>query len=107
VVSMYSDLCGIHTTYVDGSATVIVAGEIDGHTAVPLGAALAELEPGTECAIDLGDVDFIDSSGLRVLILHAVRLRETGGSLTVCAASGPVQRVARIAGVGDLVGNLH
>jgi anti-anti-sigma factor len=83
---------------------VIVAGEIDAHTAIPLSAALAELEPGTACTIDLGDVDFIDSSGLRVLIMHAMRLREQGGSLTVCAASGSVQRVARIAGVGEFVG---
>ena len=93
----------VQTTYVGGSAVVTVSGEIDAHSVVTLDASLDELGPGTHCTIDLGNVRFIDSSGLRVLILHSLRLRETGGSLEISEVSAAVLRVARIAGVGELV----
>jgi anti-anti-sigma factor len=103
VMWVHSDLCDVETAWVDGSATVTVSGEIDAHSVLLLDAALRQLAPDTQCRVDLGEVRFIDSSGLRALILHTVRLREAGGSLAVSNASAPVRRVALIAGVAELV----
>jgi anti-sigma B factor antagonist len=100
---MHGELLDVQTTHVNGSALVTVSGEIDAHSVITLDAALHGLGAGTHAILDLGDVRFIDSSGLRVLILHVVRLREAGGSLAITNASAAVLRVATIAGVGELV----
>jgi len=76
-----------------------VAGEIDAHSAPALAAAIvaaAELEP---LVLDLADVGFIDSSGLRVLIeTHQARLGE-GRTLTLTRPSRAVSRLFEVAGV--------
>jgi anti-anti-sigma factor len=100
---MPSELLDLHTSYLDGSAIVTASGEIDAHSAVTLDAALNELGPGTHGLLDLSNVRFIDSSGLRVLMLHSFRLREDGGSLEIVEASANVFRVAKLAGVDVLV----
>src|SRR3954471_24274975 len=55
-----------------------LASEIDAHTAPELATAMVQLPPG-DVIVDLGDVSFMDSSGLRVLIDVAARAREAGG----------------------------
>ena len=53
----------------------------------------------------LGDVEFLDSSGIRTIVNAARRLHETDGRLILAEASGAVQQVLEIAGVlSDLSG---
>ena len=75
------------------------SGEIDAHTAPAL--ALAIDAAGIDVTLDLAGVEFVDSSGLRVLIDAHQRLEEVGGGLRLTALSEPVRRLLEISGVAD------
>ena len=51
--------------------------------------------------IDLTEVTFLDSSGLRSVIMAANRLTELDGHLTVAGLSGAAQQVLEITGLID------
>ncbi|MCB0966579.1 MAG: STAS domain-containing protein [Ilumatobacter sp.] len=74
-------------------------GEIDAHTAPSLAAAIDAAAP--DVRLDMSKVEFVDSSGLRVLIDAHQRLQEAGGSLTLVAPSTAVKRLLEISGVDD------
>jgi anti-sigma B factor antagonist len=80
----------------DGIAAV---GEIDAHTAPTLATAIDAAAPTVR--LDMSGVEFVDSSGLRVLIDAHQRLQESGGSLTIVAPSPAVHRLFEISGVLD------
>jgi anti-sigma B factor antagonist len=46
--------------------------------------------------VDLGDVTFLDSSGLRALVNGARTIEESGGRLLIEGASGAVARVLEL-----------
>ena len=77
----------------DGEGTVVtVGGEIDLETSAELRAVLAELDAERNVSLDLGDVTYIDSTGLRVLLTARDAATEAGGDLRVVgdlAASSP------------------
>jgi len=75
-----------------------VAGEIDAHTAPELATAMAQL-PSGDVIVDLGDVSFMDSSGLRVLIDVAARAREAGGDLIIANPTPGITRLVEISGL--------
>lgn len=77
--------------------SVTASGEIDAHTAPTLAKAIDAA--GTDVTLDLSGVEFVDSSGLRVLIDAHQRLGDAGGSLTLVAPSEPVRRLLEISGV--------
>jgi anti-sigma B factor antagonist len=83
-------------TVVDGGLEII--GEIDGHTSPRLAEALATVAD-RPVRLDLSGVEFVDSSGLRVLIEAHQRAGETGGSITLVELSGPVARLLEVSGV--------
>lgn len=78
-------------------------GEIDLATVGKLESAIeAVLHEGTKrLVIDLNDVSFLDSTGLRILLAAHAKLEELGGSLAVVVAGGPVQRLLDITGIGS------
>jgi anti-sigma B factor antagonist len=83
----------------DGSVCIEVRGEVDLVAEAPLVEqvdALAGSDETSTILLDLGAVDFIDSSGVRALI--RVR-REHGDRVRLVAASHPVRRVLDIAGL--------
>lgn len=77
-------------------------GEIDAHTAPSLASAIDAAGP--DVALDLSGVEFVDSSGLRVLIDAHQRLAEAGGGLRLTALSEPVRRLLEISGVSGYLG---
>jgi anti-anti-sigma factor len=89
------DLLSIDTS----DAGLVVAGEIDAHTAPTLAAAIEAAGPTVR--VDLSAVAFVDSSGLRVLIDAHQHLSEAGGALTIASPSDPVVRLFEISGVQD------
>jgi anti-sigma B factor antagonist len=89
----------------EAAAWVILSatGEIDLATVGKLESAIeAVLHEGTKrLVIDLNDVSFLDSTGLRTLLAAHAKLEELGGSLAVVVAGGPVQRLLDITGIGS------
>jgi anti-sigma B factor antagonist len=77
-----------------------LSGEIDAHTAPNLATALAALPEGV-VRVDMAEVSFIDSSGLRVLMEAMTKARERGGDLVVSQPSPAVARLIEISGLGD------
>jgi anti-anti-sigma factor len=88
-------------------ALVVVRGEIDLLTAADLGRALREViarRRPSAIHVDLSAVAFIDSTGIQVLVATRADARAAGIALRVVAASGPVLRVLRLAGVDAVLG---
>ncbi|HEX2031471.1 MAG TPA: STAS domain-containing protein [Actinomycetota bacterium] len=92
-----------------GDWTVVeVRGEVDLYTAPRLKERLLELIEGgrRRLAVDLDGVEFLDSTGLGVLIGALKRCREAEGSLALVAPRDPVMKVLGITGL-DRVFPIH
>ena len=96
---MDEDLLSIAVSHVDGLVVVTVDGEIDVESSPALGVALDGVEADRHVVLDLGGVEFMDSSGLKVLIGQTVRRGEAGGSLYVRNPSDAVRRIVEITGL--------
>jgi anti-sigma B factor antagonist len=87
----------------DGAAPVIVVrGEIDVATSPRLRAELnALVDQGVrDLTLQFGEVSFVDSSGLGVLVGIYKRLREEGdGSIRIVEAQASVRKVFEITGL--------
>jgi anti-anti-sigma factor len=83
--------------------SVVVRGEVDVSSASKLEAVLAGvIDRGALLVVlELEHVDFLDSSGLRVILAAANELKERGGSLVIGGASTAVLSVLEITGVID------
>ncbi len=90
----------VNTTSADGRTVIAAVGEVDAASADVLRSAIFELVDGGEAnvAIDMSEVSFIDSSGLRVLIAGYKAVQAAGGALTVQAPSDAVVRLLEITG---------
>lgn len=86
--------------FLDEHGACVVRGELDEFTGVELDACLNE-HPDVSC-IDLGEVSFVDSAGLRFLLVARQRLATDGSTFVVRRSSGAVRRLMRLAGVSDL-----
>jgi anti-sigma B factor antagonist len=89
-----------------GERTVItVRGELDLATAPQLEEALLPpLDGGASVALDLRDLEFMDSTGVRVIVAAHLSSQEHHGALTVCAVpDGPVARVLEISGLDTVL----
>ena len=83
-----------------------VAGELDVVTAGPLAARLAELakQPLESLVIDLNDTQFIDSSGLHLLLNARRRMTRRGRVFAVICGEGPARRAIELARLGETLG---
>lgn len=80
---------------------VEVSGDLDLYSAPWLFAALTDLRRSS-CnlvIVDMAAVDFMDSSGLGVLIGGVKWTRAKGGALVLCGAPERVLRILRVTGV--------
>ena len=80
---------------------VVVRGAVDMQSADQLEAVLRDIigRGARLVTLDLEGVDFLDSSGLRVIVAAAETLRVQDGSLLVEGASPAVERVLEITGM--------
>ena len=90
----------------DGEALVVSAtGELDLVNASTLEAALRKAIAGDASGVilDLGGVTFVDSAGLRLVLLMAKQSLRNGGRLRLLRGSVPVERVIQGSGVRHLL----
>jgi anti-sigma B factor antagonist len=86
----------------EGDRTVVVVGgEIDVYTAPKLREQLVELETAGQhdLVIDLEQVEFLDSTGLGVLVGGLKRVRAHDGSLRLVCTQERILKVFRITGL--------
>ena len=88
-----------------GCTVVAVTGEVDVYTAPTLDQALSETiaDGGTCVVVDLSGVDFLDSTGLSVLVKALKRIREADGSLDVVVSADRVAKVFRLTGLDKVI----
>lgn len=78
-----------------------LSGDLDSFTAPDLDQALLTLGPTADVVVELAEVSFIDSSGLRVLIAAHTALAEQGNRLVLKAPSRAVSRLFEISGLTE------
>jgi anti-sigma B factor antagonist len=85
-------------------SVVALAGECDLAVRDELTSALMQaIESAPVVELDLDDLEFIDSTGVHVLVTAYHAAQREGTSFYVVNAHGPVEHVLDITGVGDLL----
>ena len=89
---------------VDGHTIVAVGGEIDVYTAPKLRDQISELVNAgkTSLIIDLENVDFLDSTGLGVLVGGLKKVRAQDGSMTLICSQDRLLKIFRITGLAKV-----
>jgi len=84
--------------------TVGLKGRLDAATSKSVEDQLLQLiEQGERrMVMDFGELHYISSVGLRVLILVAKRLKQVNGRIVMCSLSDQIKEVFAIAGFGSL-----
>lgn len=96
--SMGNDILHVST---DTAGSIVVRGELDISAGPILDDAIRDVSDPGSMTLDLADVTFIDSSGLRSL-LNASRRAQAGGGMVRLRGVGPeVQRLLEITGTTD------
>lgn len=91
-------------THVDAAAVVRLSGELDLATAPGLAEQLLGLSSQgvRTVTVDLAELDFIDSTGLSVLVVALKHLRDQGGDLTLQSPKPGALKVLEITGLTEI-----
>lgn len=84
----------------NGVIILAVDGNLDGEGTQALEEqVLALLESGsTKLLFDFSSLDYINSSGLRVLVLAYQRLKKNSGAVAICGVKDYIQEVFEVSG---------
>ena len=96
----------IKADYSDGRLTVSLGGELDHHGAKAAVDAISEALDRylpRDLVLDLGELGFMDSSGIAVLLRADRRMRETEGHVEVVGVPVQAGRVLQAAGLHKLI----
>jgi anti-sigma B factor antagonist len=94
----------ISTREAEGRTVVSVAGEIDVYTAPRLREEITELvAAGTyDIVIDMSEVEFLDSTGLGVLVGGLKKVRAHDGTLQLVCSQDRLLKIFRITGLAKV-----
>lgn len=94
----------VEVSTTDGTTIVRIRGEVDLYTAPKLRERLDEAVQGSkpEIVVDLGNLDFIDSTGLGVLVGALKQARAAGGDVSLRNPSRSTHKILEIAGLTEL-----
>ncbi len=86
---------------ISGWAVVSIYGELDVATAPDLKERLVDLvnEGRSRIVLDLGGVDFLDSTGLGMIVSALKRARTHGGDLRIVCTESRITRLFEITGL--------
>jgi anti-sigma B factor antagonist len=95
----------VSSALVDGVVTVSLQGELDLSSARRMEERFASIDEQrpSRVVVDLGGLAFIDSSGLRTLLIADELAREHGYELVLRPGGEPVQRVFELTGALDVL----
>ncbi len=104
---LFSDY-NVNVTFSDGVLTAYIKGEVDHHNAVAarrrIDRELEEKRP-RELILDLGGVNFMDSSGLGLILGRYNKATELGIAFAVCNPTPATMKIISLAG-GERIINI-
>jgi stage II sporulation protein AA (anti-sigma F factor antagonist) len=86
---------------------LVLSGELDGVESARLLQAVMSVmhaDPGSPVGIDATDVTFLDSGGLRALLICRDHAADAGSGFAVVAAGPIVRQVLEITGLREILG---
>jgi len=88
----------------DDKTVIVLQGRFDfnSHREFREAIDLAVKEPAREIQVDLGAVDYLDSSALGMLLMLRDKAKSAGKEVVLAHAQGPVKQVIDIANFGKL-----
>ena len=94
----------VETGTVGDAALLRLRGEIDVYTAPRLRQAIIDLVDGgaTDIVVDMEKVDFLDSTGLGVLVGGLKRVRMKEGSLAIVTSQDKILKIFDITGLNKV-----
>src|SRR6266480_752711 len=94
----------VETGTKDGASVVTLRGEIDVYTAPRLRQTLIDLVEGgaTNIVVDMEKVDFLDSTGLGVLVGGLKRVKDKEGSMKLVATQDRILKIFDITGLAKV-----
>jgi stage II sporulation protein AA (anti-sigma F factor antagonist) len=90
----------------DTMLTVALRGEIDHHNAVKMRTGIDQLildKRPSILVLDLKDIEFMDSSGLGLIMGRYKKMNELGGELVLQNPSEAILKICRLAGLGRFI----
>ncbi len=103
---MQRHLCQYESVFSEGVLTIRLGGEIDHHSAVNVRTALDEeicrLRP-QKTVLDLGQIEFMDSSGLGLIMGRYSLMQKLGGTLTLKSPNERIVKIFELAGLGRMI----
>ncbi|CAL9338711.1 hypothetical protein SUDANB108_00221 [Streptomyces sp. enrichment culture] len=106
VMTLVPDALDMTVQHIDDrTAIVVVAGDVDLHTAVSLRAYVVALlnRDVRHLVLDLAGVEYVDSSGLSTLVVLLHAAREHGGSLRVAEVPERLMRMLTMTGISEVL----
>lgn len=87
-----------------GESTILLKGRLDTTTAPELEEYLEkELQNMTEVVLDMGELEYISSAGLRVLLMAQKVMNQKNGTLKLIHVNEMIQEVFEITGFTDIL----
>ena len=103
---MLHNQCSFATEWHDGILTLTLSGEIDHHSAVrirtEMDAKIYETRPA-KTILDLSGIEFMDSSGLGLIMGRYALMQKLGGELTLRHPNERLVKIFELAGLGRMV----
>ncbi len=105
-VKMQKNNCLLSLSDEEGILTVVLGGEIDHHSAVrvrtEIDEAISSIRP-RKTVLDLSGIDFMDSSGIGLIMGRYAKMRTIGGELTICRPNERILKIFKMAGLEKIV----
>lgn len=98
--------CNCEFIYRDGVLEVTLQGEIDHHSAVAVRTGIDEeicREHPQKTILDLSGIEFMDSSGLGLIMGRYALMQKFGGALTLKNPNERIVRIFDLAGLGRMI----
>ena len=102
---MQNNQLELQTDQIEGALVISVTGRIDGLNAQEFHDNLDKEIAGSDISVvlDLENLSYISSAGLRSILLIAKTLRDKNMKLVLCSLSDPIREIFEIAGFDRII----
>ena len=103
---MIKNNCSFDVMRADGVLELTLRGEIDHHGAVRVRTEMDALiyeERPQKVILDLSEIEFMDSSGLGLIMGRFALMQNLGGELTLRNPNARIMKIFELAGLGRMI----